>query len=220
VGANVKLIEKLGYAIEEYDGVVYLWPEDVRKAGQEPLILRRITVVDGRNRRMHLLSNVMDVAEMSDAEAVRLYAMRWGIEVFYRSLKQTLGKRKMRCDSAANAQAELTWAMVALWALGLMSVSAIADAGGTPSQWGVAASLRAVRRAMSGPPPRGRRTRPTLSIALATARKDQYPRAASKTARNWPHKKREKPPGDPQARTATRTEIELAHELKRKRHVA
>lgn len=219
IGANVKLLTKLGYAYHEYEGVVYLWPTDAQKEGRKPLVLRRITVVDGRNRRMHLLSNVMDVAEMSDAEAAELYKRRWGVELIYRALKQTLAKRKMRCASAANAAAELIWAIVALWVLGLMSVSDIVDAGGTPNQWGVAASLRAVRRAMS-PAPRRRKSRPTLAKALASARKDAYPRTGSKTAADYPRKKRESPPGEPRARTASEAEIQRAAELKEKRRAA
>ena len=76
VGANVRLLRKLGYAVEERGQTVYLWPEDKRD-GQPPLALRLITLVDGRNRRMHLLTSVTDEARVDDAAACELYTMRW-----------------------------------------------------------------------------------------------------------------------------------------------
>lgn len=220
IGANVKLITELGYAFKEHQGIVYLWPEHAQADGLAPLILRLITLVDGRNRRMHLLTNVMDAADLSDAEAAAIYKKRWGIELIYRALKQTLGKRKMRCDSAQNAETELSWAVTALWLLGLMSASAIAGKGGKADQWSPAASLRAVRCAMDGGPARPRANQPSLLAALAQARKDTYKRTGSKTSEDWPHKKREKPPGAPKARTATEAEIKLAADLRAKKVAA
>lgn len=220
VGANVKLITALGLVYEARGGVVYLWPGQVQKQGLAPLILRLITLIDGRNRRMHLLTNVMDEAQMSDTEAAALYKRRWGIEVIYRSLKQTMGKRKMRCACAENAETELTWALVSLWLLGLMSASAIADQGGRAGQWGMARSLRAVRRAMDGGPARRRGNPPSLHCQLAASRKDDYTRTGSKTAHDYPRKKREKPPGAPKARTATEAEIKLAAKFKVERDAA
>jgi hypothetical protein len=35
-GGNVKLLTKLGYAVREHDGLVYLWPDGKRKAGEPP----------------------------------------------------------------------------------------------------------------------------------------------------------------------------------------
>lgn len=214
IGSNVKLITQLGHAFKEHQGIVYLWPKEMRQDGVAPLILRRITVVDGRNRKMHLLTSVLDPEEMSDAEAVAMYRKRWGIELIYRAFKQTMAKRKMRCASAENAETELIWAMMAFWFLGLMSVNAIVDAGGKADEWGVAASLRVVRQAMSGGLTHGGTNPPTVMAALAEARKDTYKRTGSKTSDNWPHKKREKPPGDPKARTAIRSEIEQAAKLR------
>jgi hypothetical protein len=214
VGANVKLITGLGFACREHDGVVYLWPAGARRRGLAPLVLRHVTVVDGRNRRMHLLTGVMSAADMTDGQAAELYQRRWGAELIFRALKQTLAKRKVRCACAANAATELTWAVVALWLLGLMAADAVVGAGGAATDWGVAASLRAVRRAMAGPP--RRRGRASLAAALAAARKDAYARTGGKAATDWPHKKRDKPPGDPRARTATDAEIALAAAIKAK----
>jgi hypothetical protein len=234
VGANVRLLTKLGWYCEEHEGIVYLWPDKAQKKRQPPLVLRLITLVDGRNRRVHLLTSILDPRELSDGAAGELYRRRWGVELIYRSLKQTMGKRKLRCDAPANAAVELDWAVVGLWLLGLMSVERIIEAGHEPGAWSVAASLRIVRRAMAAAAPlpsasaspsrRGHQRRggngSELAKALAGATKDRYARTRPKTARHWPHKKKDKPPGDPRARMAEESEIQLATELQEKARAA
>jgi hypothetical protein len=49
-----------------------------------------------------------------------------------------------------------------------------------------------------------------LRWRLRRAVKDAYVRRRPKAARYWPHKKRERPPGVPKIRTATREEIRMA----------
>src|SRR6266581_1279665 len=150
VGSNVQLLLKLGWCCEEHEGIVYLWPHKTQKRKQPPLVLRLITVVDGRNRRIDLLSSVLDRKLLPDATALALYRRRWGVELIYRSLKQTMGKRKLRCGAPANAAVELQWAVMGLWLLGLMTVSRIVEKGGAPGSWSVACSLRVVRQVMDG----------------------------------------------------------------------
>ncbi len=52
-----------------------------------------------------------------------------------------------------------------------------------------------------------------LHAALAGSRRDDYQRHRPKKARHWPHKKREKPPGAPKARTANEEEVLQAQRL-------
>ncbi len=142
--------------------------------------------------------------------------MRWGVEVFYRGLKQTLGRRKMLSRTPEAAEMELAWAVMGLWLLGIMSVSAIVERGGDPLSWSVALARKNVRAALRGPSRRGRR----LPELLATAVKDNYQRLGSKKARDWPHKKREKPPGAPKIREATEQEVNKAKRLREKLEAA
>jgi hypothetical protein len=208
VGSNVRLLRKLGYALEEHDGIVYLWPQGRRD--EEPLTLRLVVVNNGR-RAVYLLSSVLDEGLLSDREIARIYGLRWGIEVLYRSLKQTMGKRKMRSAAPEQARVELDWAMVGLWMLGLMTVQRISHDGHEPGQWSVAKALRAVRRSMQ------RLEVPTtgggLFGQLRRAVKDRYERNGSKDARNWPRKKTEKPAGAPRIRMAKRSEIREVQRL-------
>lgn len=210
VGSNVHLLTKLGYAVEERDGLVYLWPEAKQKKRCKPLVLRLITFVDGRNRKIHLLTNVLDAGKLSDATALALYRLRWGVELFYRSLKQTLGRRKMLSDSPGHAAVELDWAMAGLWMLDLMN----AQEAGLSAKRSFASALRVVRSAINGRQTcRGPGCRGTLAAALARATGDGYPRFKPKKSRHWPHKKKDKPPGNPKARTATEAEVLLAQEI-------
>jgi hypothetical protein len=215
VGANVRLLERLGWVCERSGNVVYLWPDKAQKKRMPPLALRLITLPGKGGKRMHLLTNVMDGGLLSDEQAEAIYRKRWGIELVYRSLKQTIGHQRMRCDAPANAAVELDWSVIGLWMLGLLSVSRILQSGGSPYEWSVASSLRVVRRTIRAAVPRPTRGRvPTLDQALAAARQDGYTRTGSKKSRHWPHKKRESPPGAPRARNATEAEIQFAAELR------
>jgi hypothetical protein len=179
-----------------------------------PGALRLIEVPGRGGRRMHLLTDVLDETLLSDEQAEAMYRKRWGVELLYRSLKQTMGRRRMRCRSPANAAAELDRAVIGLWVLGLMSVGRLMEAGRSPCEWSVAASLRAVRRTMRSAVPRPRRGRePSPGEALAGARLDGYRRINSRKSRHWPHKKQEQPPGIPRARNATDSEVMLAARL-------
>jgi len=81
VGANVRLLRKLGYAMREHDGIVYLWPNERCRSGQPPLVLRLIRVHDGR-KTLCLITNVLEDARLSDAQVASLYKMRWGLEMY------------------------------------------------------------------------------------------------------------------------------------------
>lgn len=217
VGSNVCLLKDLGYAHVENDGTVYLWPDKFQKKMQPPLVLRLI-VLERKGKKMYLLTN-LTAEQFSEEQAAILYEMRWGVEVFYRSMKQTLSHRKMLSRAPAQARAELGWTLVGLQLLGLLSVEQIIRRGKDPLSWSVAASLRVVRLAMRDGRARGLR-RGELLRALSRAVKDQYKRRSAKKARNWPHKKKEDPPGAPKFRKANETEVKKAQEITDTREAA
>lgn len=95
VGANVSLLRTLGFEVCEEKDTVYLWPACWRK-GRPPLALRLIRIKRG-TRTMFLVTNVMDRSRLSHEDAVFFYEMRWGAEIFFRSAKQTLERRTVRC---------------------------------------------------------------------------------------------------------------------------
>lgn len=213
-GGHVRLLKKLGFAVREYDGIVYLWP--IGRRAEEPLVLRLVVVHDGR-KAVYLLTSVLETQALSDAQAAAMYRRRWGLEVFYRSLKRTMEKHKLHSASPVKAQVELDWSLVGLWMLGLLTVHRMLRRRGNPACWSVAESLRVVRRVMAG---RGGRRGTRDLWVLATATKDIYRRRSCKSSRNWPHKKTDKPPGPPIIRTATRQEKQKAQRFKRKNTAA
>jgi hypothetical protein len=204
VGSNVRLLQGLGVqACIKGDGIVWVWPADQQKKRQPPLVLRLITLTDERNRTMYLLTSVLDEAQLSGAAAGRLYALRWGVELMYRSLKQVMGRRKLLSDSPRHARVELSWAMIGLWTLMLIKAQRCPT---LKANQGVAEVLRVLRRTMQG-------GRPDAIASLRNLKPDASKRTRPKKARHWPHRKRPKLPGRPNARNATDAELSLAKEL-------
>jgi len=212
VGSNIRLLKKLGYYERERDDIVYLWPQKRQKGGRErPRVLRLIRLRQGK-QTVYLVTNVLDRRQMTNTQARKLYRLRWGEEVFYRAYKQTLQRRKLLSRTAATCLVESQWTLLGLWLLGLLTVSRIMAAGGDPKAWSVAKSRELVRQALRNEPPR-RQRRALLSDALARALLDNYQRRSDKAARNYPHKKTEKPPGPPRIEPAEPEEIERAKRL-------
>jgi hypothetical protein len=211
VGSNVSLLRDLGYARIENGQTVYLWPGERQKNNAPPLVLRLI-VLERKGKPIYLLTNASEES-LSQEQASVLYEMRWGIEVFYRSMKQTLSHRKMLSAAPGPARLELEWTMVGLQVLGLLSVEPILARGHDPLSWSVALSVRAVRRALRDRPAR-RKGRGGLMAALGEAVRDGYLRRAAKMARDWPHKKNDPPPGPPRVRKASPTEVQRAERIR------
>jgi hypothetical protein len=218
VGNNMTLLTQLGYDYQECEGRVYLWPQKHR--GEPPLVLRLIQLTRD-TQTIYLLTNVLDPQDLTEEEAGILYEMRWGIEVFYRSCKQTLQRRRLLSRTPATCMVEAQWTLLGTWLLGLMTVSRLVERGIDPLEISFAKARDAVRRAMRRAsrrkPRRQRRDRhPSLRRALATAVKDRYRRHRPKRARNYPRKKRQCPPGSPRIRSATVQEQKLAQRLRDK----
>ena len=216
VGANVHLLRELGYYEREGRDTVYLWPDKQR--AQPPLVLRLLELRRGK-QKMYLVTNVQDPKALSVRQAAVLYEMRWGVEVFYRSLKQTLEKRKMLSHTPEAAECELTWAVFGMWLLGLMSVAKIVARGTDPLRWSVAQARNRVRKSIRLALSRHHQDR-SLVRDLGWALKDNYARRYHKKARNWPHKKTEQPPGEPTIQLATARQRRAAQRLNKKRNAA
>src|SRR5436309_2513451 len=75
--------------------------------------LRLFEVQVGRCR-MSVVTNVLDDAQLSVEQARELYKLRWGIELQFRTLKQTFGRRKLRSKTPERAVVELDWSLLGL----------------------------------------------------------------------------------------------------------
>lgn len=200
VGANVTLLRRLGYYVRERAGIVYCWPNAAARRGQPPLVLRHLQLRVGKCP-MHLLTNVLDEKALTNDEAVRLYQLRWGIELQFRTVKQTFGRRKLRSRTPARAYVELDWALVGLWLIQLFAVKEQLEIGEIPVHCSVALAIQVVRETF-----RRWWERPDEPFAskLQGATKESYTRHGSKKARYCPNYKDKPSAGSPVIRTATR----------------
>ena len=212
IGSNVKLIKTLGYA-REYDHTVYLWPDKAARKKMLPLVLRLIVIHDGK-QPVFLVTSVLSKQRLSDKQAIEIYRYRWGIELFFRTFKQTFGRTKLRSHSARNAQLELDWSLAALWSICLLGQRELLRAGEDPSQLSAAAAIKAVQTTM-----RDYRVRPespdeALYSMLAGALRDGYDRSSSKTSRDYPRKKQRERIAAPKITRALNQQINAAKEVK------
>jgi hypothetical protein len=213
VGANVRLIRKLGYA-RQHDHTVYLWPDAAAKKNRPPLVLRLI-VIKGGKHPVYLVTNLTK-SQLSDREAGMIYGARWGIELFFRTFKQTFGCRKLRSRSAENASLELDWSLLGLWCVCLLGQRELAESGEDPTWLSAAAAIQAFQSTL-----REYRVRPesgeeSLWEKLRIAVQDTYQRKGSKSSRNYPRKKKRQGTGAPKINRATKQQVNAAKELKQR----
>lgn len=210
VGSNVHLLKKLGYG-KEKNGLVYCWPDHAASKSQPPLVLRLVVVHNGKHP-VYLVTSVLDEKRFSDLEVAETYSLRWGIELFYRHVKQTLDRRKLRSHSPDNAFLEAQWSLLGLWAMTLHAQYQLQTQKLDPQRLSIAGMLRAYRAAMNEyrcVPDKGEDLRSRLKHAL----KDTYQRK-SKASRNYPRKKQEKAVGPPIITVATKTQMKKARDIK------
>jgi hypothetical protein len=217
VGANVRLLNDLGY-VRRHKDIVYLWPEAAAKKKLEPLVLR-LTQFQTTKQTVYIVTNILDEKHLSDAQMVEIYKRRWGVEVLFRSFKQTFDRHKLCCHRAENAAVEMDWSLVGLWAVCLLGLKALLDAGQNLTRLSVAGVLRAVRQTMheyKSKPDEGEDLWSLLAISVI----DSYERQ-SKASRDYPRRKKKKPPvGIPEIIDATPEQAALARQIKKERQEA
>jgi hypothetical protein len=211
VGANVRLIRQLGYA-RQHDHTVYLWPDAAAKKKQPPLVLRLIVIKDGKHP-MYLVTNLTK-AQLSDRQAGMIYGARWGIELFFRTFKQTFGCRKLRSRSADNAKLELDWSLLGLWCVCLLGQRELVESGENPTSLSAAATIKAFQSTLREYRVRPESREECLWERLRFALLDDYQRNSSKTSRAYPRKKKRQGVGAPTITRATKQQINAAKELK------
>ncbi|HET9395067.1 MAG TPA: transposase, partial [Nitrospiraceae bacterium] len=186
VGGNVRVLRKLGVARQRH-GLVYFWPDKVRQKRQPPLTLRLLEF-HGARSKVYLVTNVLSQRELSLREAGRLYRLRWGIELQFRTLKQTFGRGKLRSRTAPHALIELDWSLMSLWLAQLYAVKAQLPFKIPPANSSAALALEIIQEALHNC---NQTVLPCDSLRhrLSQAVKDDYRRTSDKRARYRPHYK-------------------------------
>jgi hypothetical protein len=210
VGSNVKLLKKLGY-VRESLGTVYVWPEKAAQRSRPPLVFRLI-MVQGTRHPVFLMVSILNRSVLTNQEAADLYRARWGVEVFYRHLKQTFQRRKLRSHCAENACVELQWSLIGLWSIGLYASRELNVQRIPLERLSLAKALAAFRRVARDylhPIQPTQRLRTQLHRSV----QDHYQRG-DKSSRDYPRKKKERPAGAPVINIANPSQIQQAQRIK------
>jgi hypothetical protein len=228
VGANVSLLSKS--ANVRVSGLrVLCWPKDVQSQSLPPLELRLVKVQIGKTK-MWMLTSVLDSHRLPKALIARFYQWRWGIEVEFRGLKQTLDRAKLRCKNGERLLAELDWSILAMAVAELFALKeqlaprraskAKGDAPpADPWKRSLAETIRALRRCLrrlDRTPAPGE----DLATRLKNAVTDPYQRRSSKKARYRPPNPDKNPLGNPNVRKLNGQEREKLKALAAQKNAA
>jgi hypothetical protein len=210
VGGNVRLLKRLG-VVRQKGNIVYCWPDEAMRKKQPPLVLRLLCFHDGRGE-VYLVTNILDDEELTAEQASLIYRGRWGIELEFRSLKQTYGRTKLRARTPEIAEIELHWSLLGLTMLQLLAMKEQTRAGEPADKTSIAAVLRIIRSMIA----EQSETRPpseSLENRLRNATTDSYKRHSKKQSRNYPRRKEEPCTGAPIILTATDEQREKARKF-------
>ena len=206
VGGNVNLLSKDADIKKCGGGMVLCWPKGRMDSGDPPLRLRLVQVKVGKTT-MWLLTSVLDAKKLSHKQIVRIYKMRWGIEVEFRGLKQTIDKHTLRCRNSDRLLVELDWSIRAMAVAELIALREQirtdneADSGKTydPKDRSLANTMRALRKCMRQLHKYSKQDDGLLH-ALSRALVQRYDNQTDKRSRYRPKNPDKKPLGDPTVR--------------------
>lgn len=218
VGANVSLLTQSADYVLGKKGLVLCWPKTMRQSRVQPLRLRLVQVRLGKTTAW-LLTSVLEATNLTTTQMLRLYQMRWGIEVEFRGLKQTLDRAKLRSRCDQRLLTELDWSILAmavaeLFALKeqLCPLDSKPQPPPDPRKRSLANTMRALRGCLRNldqiPEPQQR-----LQVLLRLAVTDSYERKASKRARYRPPNPDKKPLGNPKLRPLTVEEKKVLRDI-------
>ena len=207
VGGNVNLLSEHADVKKVGGGMVLCWPKGKMDAGDPPLRLRLVQVRVGKTK-MWLLTSVLDARDLTHRQLVRIYKMRWGIEVEFRGLKQTIDKHELRCRNSDRALVELNWSLCGMAVAELLALReqlAGRKRDADPGDRSLANTLRALRKAM-----RNLRkaicSDDNLRDDLDRAKAQRYHNRTDKKARYRPANPDKKTLGEPKLRKLTASE--------------
>lgn len=203
VGANVRLIKNLGKR-KYRDGYVYYWPKQTQRQNG-PMLLRLIRIQHGR-RKYYLLTNDLT---MSDEEARDLYAKRWGIELFFRSIKQSCERSKLCCCTPTNIVTEINWTLLGIW-FALYKGKETLEKTRANKRFSPVKVVRAFEAAVVAIATAAKRARLLEEMLTEAIIIDEPHRRTSKKSRSYPRKRKRKASGPPTIRPPTTEERKAA----------
>lgn len=192
VGSNTTFLRRLGNSLLA-DGLVFFWPNAAMHTNQPPMKLRLFHLYNGKES-IYLVSNELD---MSDELASELYRQRWGIEVYFRTVKETFEHAKLHCLQPDNVLTELDWTLLGTWFALHHGKEAMRHQKRSPHDVSPVEVIRAFQRIVEIIHIKATGI-PLLKEVLAKAiLNDESHRTTSKASRNYPRKKKHKRCGEP-----------------------
>lgn len=211
---NMRLIEGLSEHCDEAKHIpnvnlVCLWPKEDKD--RQPVLVRRVTVMGACGIPIVLLTNILDPDVLSDETLQAIYRLRWGIEIHFRTFKQTWNFTKLNSRTPKTVMCEQRWRVMSMWLLQSLAARALADAGESPRRLSGACLRRTIQTRLNDVirDKHGGELSTSLSVCLI----DDYTRTSSKKRRTWPAKRKMKHPTPPKIRLASATEIATAKQL-------
>ncbi len=221
VGGNVNLLSETADIKRLGGGIVLCWPKGKMDSGAEPLRLRLVKVKIGKTK-MWMLTSVLDRKKLPIKKIIKYYKMRWGVEVEFRGLKQTIDKRNLRCRNSDRVYAELDWSIRAMAFAELIALREQIpknDESQTESEQdydtkdrSLANIMRALRTCMRN---LNKYADPSsdLLFQLSEALVQKYHNSTNKKARYRPKNPDKKALGEPTVRKLNREEREILRQL-------
>ena len=210
IGGNHTLLEGLETSQED-PNVVFLWPHHARSDGKAPLKLRRICFRSTSGLPVVLITNVLEADRLSDEDVQTIYQARWGIEVYFRSLKQTMDFGTLRSRTPTTALNEHIWKLISFWVLQHIVVAHQIAKGKNPRRFSAATARREIREVLQlMQQSRCGKSLKRRSLAMMI---DDYQRKKPKATGKFPRKKNDKPPQPPKIKVATAAEVRKATRL-------
>lgn len=174
-------------------------------------ILRFTTVIRGfRNRRVTLVTTLLDPTLYPAEQLVALYARRWRLELCLRDLKATMGMGELRCKTPEMAEKELLAYLVAHNLVRCLMAEAVACHQVELERVSFKGSVDALRQfsdAISRAPNRKLRGQLWENLLLALAR-DLVPRRPNRTE---PRAVKRRPKPYPLLNKPRRKFVEISH---------
>jgi len=216
VGANVNLLSEKADIKRLGGGIVLCWPKGKMHSGAAPLRLRLVKVKIGKTT-MWMLTSVLDPKKLPKKKIIRYYKMRWGVEVEYRGLKQTIDKRNLRCRNSDRVYVELDWSIRAMAFAELIALreqiphdnkkQTQAKPTYDTKDRSLANAMRALRKCMRN---LNKYADPSSDLfsQLSSALVQKYNNRTDKRARYRPKNPDKKPLGEPKIRKLNRSERE------------
>jgi hypothetical protein len=149
--------------------------------------------------------------DLTNEQVRELYYARWGVEVFFRMVKQNCGKAKLLCRTPENVDTELTWILLGIWASLFIAKLEMHEHGVPIEQL---SPIQVMDQFAAGLTHSAIGNVRAACLTLHTCvRADESHRTSSKQSRGFPRKKKHQPCGPPIIRSATSKESQAASNL-------